>query len=133
MNLDPGYWTESANDGFDDLLVSFSFAGNVFHERRVACGIPGITAAFDSNLSRNYESISKEKFQSHLTDARISGRGDLAECRTEEVSIGVEELGMVEDVEKFEAKLQSLRFGDACVLQECDVCVQYAGSMKEAL
>jgi hypothetical protein len=55
----------------------------------------------------NVAGASKQEFQRHLADARVSHAGHGAELRaTINVSIHIKELRVVEDIEKLCAKLQ---------------------------
>jgi hypothetical protein len=64
---------------------------------------------------------SERKLQSHLSDAGIAGVSNLAEVTTIDVTAGIGELSMIEDVENLCAKLQRHPFADPSVLVQGQV------------
>lgn len=66
----------------------------------------------------------KKEFQRELHQPRIAGLGNLAELRAVgEITIWIEELRMVEDVEELSAEINALRLGNSKRLHDGEICV----------
>ena len=80
-------------------------------------------------------SILEQEFRAQLHQAGRIGTDDLAEGGTADVAVDglrSEELGVIENVESFQPKLERLRFGQAHVLEQRHVVIVHPRSGEEA-
>src|ERR1700730_8643523 len=73
----------------------------------------------------------KVNLRSHLADARVAGRSDVTEAARREITIGIVELRMVEDIEKLTPDVHRDAFGKTNVLKQRDIPAVKTGAMKE--
>src|SRR5271156_6346013 len=72
------------------------------------------------------------KFRADLTNAGIARLGDDSEARIADVPVRVHKLGVVEDVEKFEAEIESEILSNCGSLQKAEIGVVESGTMEGA-
>src|SRR5580692_9722475 len=77
----------------------------------------------------------ESELRTQLNQAGRGGADNLAEGRTADVAVNrlrPEELGVVENVERFDAELERLRFGQSQVLEQRHIEVLHAGTVEIA-
>ena len=77
-------------------------------------------------------SASPNKLRTYLTDAWITGIGDISKASAADIPARIRELRMVENIEEFSPNLEHLGFGDRDRLLKPEIGVVEAGAMEES-